>query len=108
MENIKIMEEIYAIQNRIPKAIEELFRLAKSRAKTETEYRKELSKEILRLKAEGIANGLISEIAKGNINEILFEREINESLFTACRESLKALETQISALQTISKFNGEL
>lgn len=108
MENIKIMEEIYQIQSRIPKAIEELFRLAKQRAKSETEYRKELSKEILRLKSDGYANSIINDLAKGNLDQILLDREINESLFTACKESLKALETQISALQTISKYNGEL
>ena len=108
MENIKIMQQLYEASKRLDEASKKIFDLARNRAETESQYRKELSKKIMELKFSGISSVLITDIARGDLYELLYKRDIAEGLYQSARESIRAIETQISALQTISKFSNEV
>lgn len=98
-----------AINNAILKLQEQekgLKELAEKRALSETKYRVNLSKELFLLKKHEskLPSSIILDIAKGNNEELLYERELYDSLFTAKKESMKAIQTEISSLQTIARF----
>ena len=68
----------------------------------------ELSKKIMQLKFSGMSAGLIPDIARGEVSDLLLKREVDEGLYQSARESIRAIETQISALQTVSKYCSEV
>lgn len=105
MELIKTIDELYEVHKRISKAILELNRLARLKAEAEREYRMVLSMQYLKLKVEGVSVTLIPDIAKGNCAELMFERDSTEAQFIAVRESIAALQTQASILQSILKYS---
>lgn len=108
MELIKITQEMYEISQRLNKATNEIYKLAKKRAVTEREYRLELAKEIVRLRAEGLPATLVSDLARGNVADLKFERDLAEGQYRAAVEALEALKSQLSALQTVSKYQTEV
>jgi|SRR5690606_17611183 len=108
MELIKITQEMYEISQRLNKATNEIYKLAKKRAVTEREYRLELAKEIVRLRAEGLPATLVSDLARGNVADLKFERDLAEGQYKAAVEALEALKSQLSALQTVSKYQTEV
>ena len=108
MEITNITKELYESSKRLENGSKEIFNLAKEMAEAEREYRKALTIEILKLKHGGMSITLINEIARGNTAELKFARDLGEAKYTAARDSLKAIQIQISALQTIIKFQEEL
>ena len=108
MEIITVINEIYLASRRLDQASKEIFKLAQNKAESESNYRKELSKKIMELKFSGMSAGLIPDIARGEVSELLLKREVDEGLYQSARESIRAIETQISALQTVSKYCGEV
>ena len=104
MELIQITNEMIKVNDRLNRAIIELNKLAKSKAESERDYRMALAKEYLRLKSEGTSVTLIPDLAKGKIADLLFERDASDAQFTAVRESISAIQTQASLLQSILKY----
>lgn len=108
LELTKINEELHSASQRLDKGSKELFNLARKFAEAESKYRQGLAIEIDRLKQEGQSVTLILDIAKGNTAKLMEERDLAEFMFTGARDSLKAIETQISALQSIIKYQAEV
>jgi len=108
MEIIQVMKELYTASQRLDKASKQIFEISKQNAEAEREYRKALAQEIILLKSSGLQTGLILDVAKGNISDYLYKRDICEGLYMSSKESIRAIETQISALQTMSKYLIEL
>lgn len=108
MELTKITEEIYNAAQRLSKGADALFLLAKEQAETEKKYRDALAKEIVKLKLEGMSVTLIPDIARGNTAELKFNRDLAEAKYTSGRDSLKAIQTQVTALQSILKYQSEV
>lgn len=108
MELHKITEEMYAVSKRLSNATNEIYKLASKRAMTERTYRMELSKEIVRLRAEGTPATIISDLARGNVAEMKFQRDLAEGQYRSSIEALEALKSQLSALQTVSKYQSEV
>ena len=108
MEIITVINEIYLASRRLDQASKEIFKLAQNKAESESNYRKELSKKIMELKFSGMSAGLIPDIARGEVSDLLLKREVDEGLYQSARESIRAIETQISALQTVSKYCSEV
>lgn len=104
MEYHTIARELVECIKRLREQEQTLGGAAKERATTEAAYRKALAIEIMKLKQMGIQSSIIRDVAQANINDIILNRELQESLFTAKRESIRAIETEISAWQTIAKF----
>jgi len=68
----------------------------------------ELAKEMLTLKANGMAATMVVDVAKGNVSNLLFQRDAAEAKFKAATESLDALKSQLSALQSILRYQQEV
>jgi hypothetical protein len=51
---------------------------------------------------------LIPDIAKGNVSEYLFQRDLAEARFKAGIEAADAIKVQVSALQTIMKYQSDI
>lgn len=108
MELIQVTDEIYAASQRLSKSADALFELGRERAETERDYRSRLAQEMMRLKAEGLQVTLIPDVARGNLSEYLFKRDLAEVRFKAGIEAADAIKVQVSALQTIIKYQSEL
>jgi len=103
-----IATEIYTASKKLAKGIDVLFTLAKGNAEAEKNYRSALAKEIVKLKQEGQSVTLISDIARGNQADLKYLRDVAEFKYQSGREMLKAIQIQISALQTVIKYNSEV
>lgn len=108
MEIIAVTQEIYDVAQRVNKATNEIYKLAKKRALTERTYRMQLSKEIMKLRAEGMPATLIPDLARGNVSDLKYERDLAEGQYKAAIEAVEALKSQLSALQTVSKYHTEV
>lgn len=108
MELAIINKELHEASKRLDKGSKELFNLAKDYAKKEATYRRELAIEIDRLKQVGQSVTLIPDIARGKKADLKEERDLAEFKYTAARESLKAIQIQISALQSILRYQTDV
>jgi len=108
MELHQINKEIYAISQRLDKATKALYKLGLEKAETERVYRMRLAQEMLSLRAEGMPAAMISDIARGNLSDLLFQRDAAEAKFKAAIESLDALKSQLTALQSILKYQEQI
>lgn len=108
MELTSITKELHEASKRLNKGSKELFNLAKEQAETEAEYRRALALEIIDLKSKGINITLIPDVARGNTSEIKFKRDLAEARYVSGRESLKAIQSQITALQSILRVQEEV
>lgn len=104
MEQQTIAREIIECVKRLKAQENTLADAARERATMESAYRKLLAIEIMKLKQMGIQASIIKEVAHANIADTVLQRELSDSLFIAKRESIRAIETEISAWQTIAKF----
>lgn len=100
--------EIHTASQRLAKGVDALFMLAKASAETEREYRSALATEIVLLKSQGMSVTLIPDIARGNQANLKFLRDVAEFKYNSGKESLRAIQTQISALQTVIKYSAEV
>lgn len=66
-----------------------------------TNYRIALSKELLRLKNDGMAVTLAYDIARGlpSVAKLKFEELMKEAIYNANKESINALKLQIKILE---------
>lgn len=108
MELQSIVKELHATVGRLQNAEREVFKLGNDAAETERIYRQELSKQYLTLKSEGMPATLIGEIARGNIAELKFERDIAANRFRTGFSAMDALKVEINALQSILKNQSDL
>lgn len=103
MEYVEVGKAIYDTSKRIEKGVDTLYGKARVYAESERQYRLALSKEIVKLKAEGMQATLIPDVARGNVAESKFKRDLAEGEYKACKEMLTALQSELSGLQTIYK-----
>lgn len=92
------------ISKRIDNATREIFKLAKNKATTEHIYREALSKEIAKLRIEGVQATLIPDLARGNTAYLKYERDLARDVYNSAKSSLEALQVEVSVLQTIIKY----
>lgn len=110
MELQKVTNMIMIASERIDKGTKNIYELAKKKSETEEQYRIALAKEKLILKSEGMAISLIEDVARGkeDIAHLKFERDYAEDMFKAAIESLRALQAEMSGLQSILRFQSEV
>lgn len=104
MELIQLTNEVYGVSQRLERASKALYKLGDEKAEAERIYRMRLAQEMLTLKSGGMAATMIADVARGNVSDLLFQRDAAESKFKSAIESLNALKSQLSALQSILKF----
>lgn len=103
-----VTQAIMDDRERVTKSIKVLWELARKKAKSEMEYRKGLEIEIMQLKTEGMSVTLIGDLSRGKCAELKYQRDLAEAEYKVAVASLSALETSISALQTISKYQSDI
>jgi hypothetical protein len=104
MELTQITGEMYKASQRLEAASKALYKLGDEKARSEQIYRCRLAQEMLTLKSEGMSIGMIADVARGNVSDLLFQRDAAETKFKCAIESLGAIQTQLSALQSILKY----
>ncbi|WP_200415956.1 hypothetical protein [Virgibacillus salexigens] len=110
MELQKLNSMMLEASKRIDKATREIYKMAEKKAETEEKYRIALAQEKLVLKSQGMAISLIEDVARGKeeIAHLKLERDKAEDMFKAAIESLRALQAQLSGLQSISRYQSDI
>ncbi|KHD34405.1 hypothetical protein NL50_17120 [Clostridium acetobutylicum] len=108
IETIEITEAIWNTSKRLDKGVDYITQKAKEFASAEKQYRIALSKEIVKLKSEGMSVTLIGDVARGNIAELKFNRDLAEQVYKASRDMLQALSNELSAMQSILKVQTKI
>ena len=108
MEITNVSQELYAASNRLGKSADALFDLGRKKAESERVYRSELAKEIFKLRQDKVPVTLIPDLAKGNVSAKLFDRDFAEAQFQAGIKAADAIKVQVSALQTILKYQTDV
>lgn len=108
MEHQQITQMILTTSQRINKATTVLHKQAKEKANAEFEYRQALAKEITTLKANGMQTTLIPDVARGNVADLKLKRDLADGIYRSSIESLKALQNELSGLQSILRIQSEV
>ena len=101
-EKIKILKEN---KTQIEKALKEQKKRAIKAAEKEAEYRKELAKEMYRLKELKMPATLIGDIARGNLSELRKERDLAEIELKAANLYIKHNMQQVETLRTLISYS---
>lgn len=109
MELTDITQEIYRVSKLLDALPKKIFEAAREFSKAESEYRMELSKELFRLKQEGnMPVTLIPDIARGNLTQLKYMRDLKEAEWKAAIESSKVYQSQMSGLQSILRVQEDI
>src|SRR5690625_7397013 len=107
MELQSVIEQMIKTSQKIDIAINERYRCGRKKADTERDYREALSKEIARLRVDGVPTTIVKDLAKGNVLDLMHERDLADVLYKSANESMKALRSQLNGLQTVSKYQSD-
>lgn len=108
MELVRINRQLLESADDLKRGARIIFRYAREFAEAEREYRVRLAKKAMELRDAGMPVTLIDIVARGEIAEWRYKRDLAELTYQACRDSLKAQQSQISALQTILNYQTEV
>lgn len=108
MELINITAKIFEACANLETGAKMIFSYAKSAAEAEREYDKAFALKIMELKDKGIPATIIKEKAKGDLSDIKFKMDLAAMTYDSCKRSLSAQESQLSALQSILKYQSEV
>ena len=94
---MELILEIQRLRKDLDRSIKELRRSGMNRAQTERDYKLLLRTECLKLRAEGMAIGMIDKICYGipSVAEARFERDVAESIWTANIEAINSIKLQL-------------
>lgn len=101
-----LVNELNQYRHNLNKAIDEIKARGKAKAEAEKDYRVELAKKILELRANGIPVSIINDLARGDekIANLKMKRDIEESLYESnmqriyeCKINIDWLQSQIEA-----------
>ena len=96
-----LYEELDRLNTLLTEALEQLKLRGRNYAKAYREYRVLLSKELLRLRADGIPVTIAYDIARGDL-EVANAKEqeiITESLYKSCQEAINTYKLKIKIIQ---------
>lgn len=108
VELTPVVQELYKATKRLSQSSKEVFRLAQSKAETERIYRQELAKEMFAMRSENVPVSIIGDLARGNVSELKFERDLAAEMHRSALAAMEALKAEINALQSIAKYQSEV
>lgn len=110
MELQSVIAQMNTTAQRLRNATQGIFKLAHEKAEAERIYRIELAKEIARLRESKTPVSILSDLARGNENVSLlkFKRDLAEDRYKSGIEVIRGLQSELSALQTISKYQSDI
>lgn len=107
---MELWEEIVTIDRQLNEALASFRQNGIKSCEAENEYQIEKSKEILRLKDEGMPTTLIPHIVKGlpNVAKLNFERSVADVVYKANQEAIniKKLQLRVIEAQIEREYNG--
>lgn len=101
METYDLYEELQTKQRHLDLAIKQLRKDATKYAEAERNYKIILRQEVLRLRDEGLAVGIIDKICYGvpKVADARFTRDVTEATYKACQESINSMKLQLRLLE---------
>ena len=108
MEMIQLNKELYDAAHRITEAQKVLYQYAREQAQAEVDMDKALAIATVELKDKGIQMSVINTLAKAQISDKRYKSLLADNMFKASFRALDALQTQITALQTIMRYQSEM
>ena len=103
-----ITTKIYEACTNLDTGARMIFNYSKSAAEAERDFDKAFATKILKLMERKIPATLIKEVAKGELSDIKFKMDLASMTYDSCKRSLSAQESQLSALQSILKYQTEV
>lgn len=102
MENYDLYNELQTKTKQLVASIKELRRSGTEKAKKERDYKILLRQECLKLRAEGMAIGMIDKICYGipEVAQARFERDIADTVYTANIEAINSLKLQMRLIES--------
>lgn len=108
MELVKIGEEIYNTCKRLNEGANKIYKFGTSYAEAEKAYRIALAKEIMILREQKMPATLVGDIARGNLADLKYKRDLAEMQYKTSRDMLNALQSEMSGLQTLYNKQTEI
>ena len=108
MDLVNINQKILEASTTIREGSKMIFEYAKKAAEAERDYDKAYAFKIQELMDKKMPVTVVKEIAKGEIADLKYKMDLQENLYDACKRSLSAQESQLSALQSILKYQSEV
>lgn len=110
MELIQLTKEIYDVSQRLDKSSRTLYNLAKDKADAERTYRIKLAQKIMEIRESGQPASLVADLARGHeeVANLKYDRDLAEGIYKSAIESKRSIESQLSALQTITRYQTEV
>ena len=96
-----LLQELWKINDLLTKALGEYKQRGREYAKAQRDYRVLLRQTILRLRADGTAVTIISDLARGDekVAEAKEQEVITETLYKSCQEAINVYKMQMRLLQ---------
>lgn len=96
-----LMEDMQKLIKMLDASARALSRRGRDAAQAEKEYRMELAKTILRLRAEGMPATVIADVARGDpqIAALKMARDTQEAVYDAAKEYVNVLKIQVRVLE---------
>ena len=105
---VEITQAIWDAAHRIEKGVDVVTAKAKVYVEAEKIYKIALAKETIKLKTQGMPVTLIKDIARGNIADLKYNRDLSEQLYRTSKEMLESLRAELTALQSILKVQSDI
>lgn len=96
-----LYEELQTKNRQLDFAVKDLRKNGTALAQAEMDYKIKLREEILKLRDEGVAVGIIDKICYGipTVAELRYKRDICESIYKANQEGINSCKLQLKLLE---------
>lgn len=103
MSGQELYSEMEALRKQLSVSIKELRKNGTDLAQKERDYKVLLRQEILKLRDEGMAVGIIDKICYGIplVADKRFERDVAQTVYEANKEAINSLKLQIRIVQNV-------
>lgn len=107
---MELWQELQLKNNQLEQALRTLRQNGIALAQAEKDYKEAVSKEVLKLRDEGMAVTLINQVIYGlpSISTLRFQRDCNEVIYNANQEAINIKKLQIRIIESqLSREWGE-
>ena len=103
MSGQELYSEMEALRKQLSASIKQLRKNGTDLAQKERDYKVLLRQEILKLRDEGMAVGIIDKICYGIplVADKRFERDVAQTVYEANKEAINSLKLQIRIVQNV-------
>ena len=101
-------DELASLRNNLTLKTNEYGKLVLDVPPFERAYQEAMATEVFRMRADGVPIGVIDKTIRGKkpVSDLRFDRDLKRAMRDACKETIKAIQSSINALQT--EINSEI